>query len=102
MIGAVNGEEALECGASCLRALLKDGLRDDAGHARGEADHAFAVLGEQLIIGARFAAIESFDPRAADDANDVLIALLALGEEDEMRRRHLSLLAPIAIDDGDL
>src|SRR5690554_2594849 len=99
---SVDIEETLERFSSGVWAFLEDGLRDDPCHARREADHALAMLSEELIICAGFASIEALDPGPADDADDILIALLALGEEEKMRGGELALVTAIAIDDGDL
>ena len=76
--------EVAEHGAAGVRALLKDGLRYEPGHARGEGDHALAVLGQEIEVDARGASIRSLDPATAHQPDEVVVAGLVSREQDEM------------------
>ncbi len=84
------------------RAALEDLLRQVPAHARAQTHDAARVLAQHLEVDARDAADEPFHPAAADDADDVLVALLRRREQHEVMRVADRLVAPRACDEVDL
>ena len=87
-----------------LRLLGADLGRDLALQAAAEADQAFRMLRQQLLVDARLV-VEAFGVTRRDELDEVLEALLVLGEQHEVVRRltgRAALVAAIAGRDVDL
>ncbi len=97
---------AIRCrrGNGLLRLFRSNLAGDLALEAAAEADQAFGVLREQLLVDARLV-IEAFGVPGRDELDEILEPLLVLGEEHEVVggfTGRAALVAPIAGRDVDL
>ncbi len=76
--------EASQLGAPRVLALVEDALREHPAHAAGEADQALLVLLDEVEGDARRELARGLDMAAGDDADEVPVAGLAGGEEDQV------------------
>ena len=63
--------------------IVEDGFVEVAAEAGGEADEAFGVCGEQVLIDAGLV-IEAFEVGGGDEVDEVAVAFLVFAEEDEV------------------
>jgi hypothetical protein len=63
--------------------LFDDGFGDRAAQAGGERDETLAVLGEQVVVDARFV-VEAFEEAGGDQLDQIVVALKRFAEQNEM------------------
>ncbi len=104
MLGA---EDVAVRGGRVDRLLLllgADAGRDLALQAAAQADQPLRVLREQLLVDARLV-VEALGVAGRDELDQVVVALVGLGEQDQVVRRlarRAALRPPIARRDVDL
>src|SRR5689334_6716955 len=64
--------------------LLREHRRRHARHAGGKRDQSLAMLGEQILVDARLV-IKAFGIRFRSQTNEVLITLVVLRQQDQMK-----------------